>query len=408
MKRKITYLIIISSMLFMCHEMYAQPSWAQVGNFPGTGRYASAFFTIGNNGYMGTGYDGGVKNDFWKYDKLTDSWTQIANFAGGNRFHAGCFAIGNKGYVGIGSAAYPVYSWPQDFWEYDPVANSWTQRANFPAQGRYTVASFSIGSKGYMGTGWRSGIYYNDFYEYDQATDTWTAKANFPALARQATATFVINGKGYVGAGANGSNVLQDFWQYNPVLDSWSQRANIPGPNRNAACAFAVYNFGYVGLGSSTYPSITFLNDFWQYDDANNSWAPFLNFPGSPRYSVFTFSFGCDAYVGTGEYGPNSPRTFENDVWKFLCESVGTSVSDINNALHNYTALPNPFANTLIINSTNHEDFNLNVYDVAGRLVYSGINFNGSASLGVELGAGVYHVEIITAGKKELIKVVKL
>ena len=41
----------------------------------------------------------------------------------------------------------------KDFWEYDPAANTWTQKADFGGTARYGAVGFSIGSKGYIGTG---------------------------------------------------------------------------------------------------------------------------------------------------------------------------------------------------------------------------------------------------------------
>ena len=41
----------------------------------------------------------------------------------------------------------------KDFWEYDPVANTWTQKADFGGAARDSAVGFSIGSKGYIGTG---------------------------------------------------------------------------------------------------------------------------------------------------------------------------------------------------------------------------------------------------------------
>ena len=40
-----------------------------------------------------------------------------------------------------------------DFWEYDPTTNTWTQKANFGGTPRDGAVGFSIGSKGYIGTG---------------------------------------------------------------------------------------------------------------------------------------------------------------------------------------------------------------------------------------------------------------
>ena len=55
-------------------------------------------FSIGNKGYVGTGYDNNINyhNDFWEYDPATDTWTQKANFGGGARYGAVGFSIGTR------------------------------------------------------------------------------------------------------------------------------------------------------------------------------------------------------------------------------------------------------------------------------------------------------------------------
>ena len=45
------------------------------------------------------------------------------------------------------------YGYTKDFWEYDPAANTWTQKADFGGTARHGAVGFSIGSKGYIGTG---------------------------------------------------------------------------------------------------------------------------------------------------------------------------------------------------------------------------------------------------------------
>ena len=48
-----------------------------------------------------------------------------------------------------------VHHLQKDFWEYDPAANTWTQKADFGGTARDGAVGFSIGSKGYIGTGYR-------------------------------------------------------------------------------------------------------------------------------------------------------------------------------------------------------------------------------------------------------------
>src|SRR6476659_4073799 len=62
------------------------------------------------------------------------------------------FSIGSKGYLGTGySISSPYYT--KDFWEYDPDSNAWTQKADVGGTDRYWAVGFSIVSKWYVGTG---------------------------------------------------------------------------------------------------------------------------------------------------------------------------------------------------------------------------------------------------------------
>src|SRR6266487_1394978 len=92
-----------------------------------------------------------------------DTWTQKADFGGGLRASATGFSIGSKGYIGTGSDSGFVFQ--KDFWEYDPATNAWTQKADFGGTGRILAVGFSIGSKGYIGTGSLT----KDFWEYSPA-----------------------------------------------------------------------------------------------------------------------------------------------------------------------------------------------------------------------------------------------
>ena len=61
-------------------------------------------------------------NDFWEYDPATDTWTQKADFEGVGRGFAVGFSIGSNGYIGTGLLGNLNYGGPssKDFWEYDP------------------------------------------------------------------------------------------------------------------------------------------------------------------------------------------------------------------------------------------------------------------------------------------------
>src|SRR5438876_9135229 len=77
-------------------------------------------------------------------------WIQKASFGGIARMGAVAFSIGTKGYIGTGGDFYGIYY--TDFWEYDPSTDAWTQKADFPGTARYRAIGFSTDSNGYIGT----------------------------------------------------------------------------------------------------------------------------------------------------------------------------------------------------------------------------------------------------------------
>src|SRR6185295_11075390 len=69
-----------------------------------------------NFGYAGTGNDGNSTSDFWQYDPVNDSWTEQATFGGSPRNDAFGFSAGGKGYIGFGN----ISGYAGDLWEYTP------------------------------------------------------------------------------------------------------------------------------------------------------------------------------------------------------------------------------------------------------------------------------------------------
>jgi len=90
--------------------------WLPKEDFGGSARDQAVGFSIDGKGYIGTGYDGNYKKDFWQYDPGSDSWSQKADFGGSARFEAVGFSIDGKGYIGTGDHG----DEKKDFWQYAP------------------------------------------------------------------------------------------------------------------------------------------------------------------------------------------------------------------------------------------------------------------------------------------------
>ena len=301
------FAILLTAVLINSH---AQDTWTQKANFPaGFGRYAVAGFSIGSKGYMGTGYDVslGHQKDLWEYDPVTNAWTQKADIGGVARGAAVAFAINGKGYIGTGSNFAGDY---KDFWEYDPVSNTWTRKADFGGTARDFAVGFSIGSKGYIGTG-NDGINnHKDFWEYDPSTNVWTQKIDFAGTARTWATGFSIGSKGYIGTGFDNVSFYKDFWEYDPAINGWTQKADFGGTARAGAGGLSIGTKGYIGTGND---NTALTKDFWEYDPAANSWTRKADFGGAVRWYPAGFSIGNKGYVGTGIDYP----THFKDFWEY-------------------------------------------------------------------------------------------
>ncbi|HUS00229.1 MAG TPA: kelch repeat-containing protein, partial [Chitinophagaceae bacterium] len=315
MRTKFVYLLTVA--FFQIHiNSNGQGAWVRRANFP-TIRELGVGFNIGAKGYIGTGRNfNDATNDFWEYDPVNNTWTQKADVPGGGRVQAVGFSINSKGYIGTGVGNGIFES---DFWEYDPISNTWTQKADVPGGPRREAVGFSIGPKGYIGTGSGDGLK-NDFWEYDPSFDLWIQKANVPGGVRADAVGFGISDKGYIGIGGNGNQggfqppapvLKNDFWEYDPFSNTWTQKANFIG-FREYAVGFSMASKGYVGTGyiGDSWGNPIPTNDFWEYNPLNDSWSQKTSISTYGRYMAVGFSVGDRGYIGTG-------RSFFNDFWEF-------------------------------------------------------------------------------------------
>jgi len=233
------------------------------------------------------------------------TWTRIADFGGAIRRDAVAFSIGEKGYLGTGRDK--NFTLRNDFWEYDP--------ANFGGVPRYRAVGFSIGKNGYVGTGYGNEGLKKDFWEYDPVTNKWTQKANFGGTARSSAQGFSIGTKGYIGTGTdlNYPNAdTRDFWEYNPATNKWTKKADFGGDIRAHATAFSIGNKGYLGIGDWVdYDGFEYdiKNDFWEYNPSTNKWTRKADFAGGDWWAAPGFSIDGKGYVGTGYDGIGDSRS---------------------------------------------------------------------------------------------------
>lgn len=353
--KKVNFLCLILLGIFFtaCHSSTdTWGDWSKAGEFGGGYRINAVSFKIGNNIYIGMGYNSGLdekdKNlkDFWKYDGV--SWKRLVgqDYPDLGRKGAVAFVVDNKAYVGMGfRGKYETESLDQyfsDFYVFDGDTDSWitdvSGKNGFKnidiADGGFDSVEcaawagigFSLNNKGYVGTGQGKNRIFNKIYCYDPATDKWS-DSGYNDESRAGSVTFTIgnqvvlclgNGDGsqycktvYVFDGANWTKQasLAD------VAGSWNDDyGKIP---RSYAVAFTsnldrAAEIGYIagGIGNS--------NTCWEYHIWEDRWREVSKFPNGmaqTRVGAIGYTYNEYGYITTG--GGSLNLSNDNSTWKF-------------------------------------------------------------------------------------------
>lgn len=359
MRKDLWFIFFFTVNILLC----GQASWTRKADFPGEGyhRYDEVGFTIGNKLYVGTGgkedYGATNYNDFWEWDPFTDTWTQKADFGGGHRTLAVGFSIGHKGYIATGYSA-NSYTYTgnlyNDLWEYDPVNNSWTQKASMPCSPTTNACAFVIGNKGYIVTEM------GELWEWEQLTNTWSQKASFPLGFRHLATSFSIGPKGYLVTGSDQNAPQKDLWEWNQSTDTWQQKADFPYKAGNTI-GFTIASKAYVGFIPAT--DTARANKIWEWDPDTDVWTLAGIFPGVPRPAFVGISNGNKAYISIPGYEVD-------EFWEFA--PFGTSAIQTSTTEANLKVFPNPTVGSLTLSLTSKSalPLQLSLKNSLGQIVY--------------------------------------
>ena len=372
----------------------SQGTWTQKASLPTNAvkRAETGSFSINGKGYVFGGSDvyPNWLSDCWEYDPILDSWAQKASISLVGPRESAFFTIGNLGYAATGfygSGASSAVS--KNFFVFDPAANTWTKKKDFGGTARRDAVGFSIGTKGYVGTGADAAGQTADLWEYDPSGDTWTKKSNFLGAARNAATSFAIGTKGYISLGRNGATTFNDFWEYDPGAAAggvWTQKANFPGVTRSESSSFVIGTVGYVGSGHNAAAP-----DFWAFDQVANSWSAIAPLPGTvERNEAVGFAIGAKGYIAQGNVSGSGAQ---KDLWEYVPATTG--VDEVNNALA-FSVSPNPSAGKFqIIFEGGNYDYAMSVFSLQGEKVYTRNTQDGTALIDISSQpSGIYFIQV--------------
>jgi N-acetylneuraminic acid mutarotase len=243
-------------------------------------RERATAFSVGGNGYVGLGYNrdnsGASRqlNTFWKYDPAANKWTQLKDFPGGRRYRAVSVGIGENGYVGTG---YDGTSWFGDFWKYTPGTDSWTKLVGFAGDKREGASAFVLNGKMILAGGTNNDLYIDDLWEFDPASASWTNRkpasndedfSDFKSAVRRENAVFFgFNNYAYMALGASPS-LTPSIYELDPTTYKWTQKSNFEGSVRQNAIWFISGGKAYVGMGDA---GSQYYDDIWEWRPLDES-----------------------------------------------------------------------------------------------------------------------------------------
>lgn len=231
-------------------DMYAYEaatdSWTTIPDYPGGVREGMDGFTIGQRIFFafGTPFIQFTRT-VYEYLPSTQTWTQHPDVPGIGFAYSHGFVIGDTYYIGPENGTNNVYA-------FNGTTNTWSTVASFPGADRRAQCAFAANGKGYlgMGAGVFSGVF-GDWWEYDPVADSWTQVADIFPVADQASAT-AVNDVGFVyNTGGSGGGGKQLF-QYDAQGDQWLSDALLPTDRIANASVFTIGDKGYLVFGEKS------------------------------------------------------------------------------------------------------------------------------------------------------------
>jgi len=297
-----TYFLVLL-LLLLCNTTFAQ--WQKVLDMDSFTRSRPASFVIGDTAYLANGDPGFFvyAADLHGYTQNSNTWTTLRPFPGGGGDWGIRFQIGDTAYIGGGANP----GWQNSFYKYTP-SQGWTSLGTTPhAMSMTSNMSFSVGNYGYVGGGDWTGTPIDSFWQYDPIANTFTTETPVPGGPRQSGVAFSAKGYGYIGLGsAGGSGItFKDMYRYDPGTNTWDTMAPLPANTGFSDAGFFVLcGKLIVTMGDTVQTGTSTTPQTWMYDPYNGpkgTWSRLPDYPGlMPSYAPGAFTMGDTGFIYGG------------------------------------------------------------------------------------------------------------
>lgn len=298
---------------------------------------------------------------------LSQARTNMATAVVGNKV---LFAGGETGNISNG-----VYTVSNKVDIYDNSTGTWSSALLSSKRDNITAAV--VGNKvlfaGGIGV---NGVYSNKVDIYDASTNTWSTLTMSEPKYSIAAAT--AGNKVYLAGGttSNSGSLTNRVDIYDALTNSFSY-VTLSSPQMAMTVAQTPNRIMFAG-GNVTWGNVG-TNIVEVLNLNTNTWT--TEYLSRPRFGLAAASYGNKAMFAGGaevlsSYALYSIISKRVDIWTDVAPNA--KISDVSNEKNDQTiidiiAFPNPFSDKLTVNNQSaNESVLLNIFDISGKLVYSG------------------------------------
>ena len=281
---------------------------------------SAASFSMHGKGYVFGGRidDAHRSNRLYEYDPAKDRWTDLGETPLTARVRPRAVAVGEDVYIGLGFDGKVLVdsSYLSDFWKWTPATNTWTQLADYPSlrsvgpvmetDGEYIYAAFG-GKQNFERWIFRYDIPAN---RWIQLKDGVARMASYPPRAHSTCGSWCA-GRLFVGAGYTKAG-SSDFWVEAEMRDDsvvWHRRTPVSGKRHNSTAATdgqSIYMAGGTFYGG-TLTTGSLYDDILCYDPQKDVWTRLGHLPDGERENMISWVIDGYLYIGLGDDKRNKP-----------------------------------------------------------------------------------------------------
>ena len=244
-----------------------------------------------------------VYTDFWEYNPLSNIWTQKSDFPGEGRLGTKGFSVNGKCYAGFGyfiEAFGPNAggnNYQPDLYQFIPDSNKWFKKNNNYLADRDIC--FCLND-----TAWSLNVDYKLLKKYISSSDSWKEyelgkKPSSPYYSEiiGSDADFLLNGREYIiTCMGKRKNCTNQLWEFNPYAQEWILKNNLPSPGNDTLISFSIGEKIFALRGK---------NNLLEYNPDSDSWTEQKEITPI-KYFTPLFSLSGKGYL-----------IFQHELWEF-------------------------------------------------------------------------------------------